>query len=71
MQRIFAKLPRPMQRTFVDDLRWAAAVLTGATIAYLTIGQRQTGILVGALVGVTLAIAGLNVARRVSSRLKR
>ncbi len=64
MKWTFAKLPRPMQRTFADDLKWAVAVLLGVLIAFLAFGDSDTGLLVGSLIGVTLAIVGLNVARR-------
>jgi hypothetical protein len=64
MNWTFAKMPRPMQRTFADDLKWAVAVLVGVLIAFLAFGDSDTGLLVGSLIGVTLAIVGLNVARR-------
>jgi hypothetical protein len=64
MKWTFAKMPRPMQRTFADDLKWAVAVLVGVLIAFLAFGDSDTGLLVGSLIGVTLAIVGLNVARR-------
>lgn len=67
----WAKIPRPMQRTFADDLKWAVAVLVGVIIGYFTFGNGDTGLLIGSLIGVTVAIVGLNVARRVSRHLKR
>jgi hypothetical protein len=60
----FFKIPRPMERTFTDDLKSAAAVLTGAVLGYLAFGHGDTSLLIGAVIGATLAIAGLNVARR-------
>ncbi len=68
MKPIFAKLPRPMQRTFVDDLKWGAAVLVGVVAGYFAFGGGDASLLVGSLIGVTLAIVGLNIARRVSRR---
>ena len=55
-----------MQRTFADDLKWAVAVLVGVTIGYLAFGNGDTGLLIGSLIGVTIAIVGLNVARWVA-----
>jgi mitochondrial fission protein ELM1 len=71
MNRTWAKLPRPMQRTFADDLKWAVAVLVGVSAGYVAFGDGETALLIGSLIGVTLAIVGLNVARRVSRRRKR
>jgi F0F1-type ATP synthase assembly protein I len=71
MKSIFAKLPRPMQRTFADDLKWAAAFLVGAVIGYFAFGHGDTGLLIGSLIGVTITIVSLNVARRVSRRFRR
>ena len=67
----WAKIPRPMQRTFADDLKWAVAVLVGVVAGYLAFGDGDTGLLIGSLIGVTIAIVGLNVARRVLGRPKR
>lgn len=64
MKLTFARLPRPMQRTFADDLKWAVAVLVGVLIAFLALGDSDTGLLFGSVIGVTLAIVGMNVARR-------
>ena len=71
MRWTFAKLPRPMQRTFADDLKWAAAVLVGVLIAFLVFGHDDAWLLIGSFIGVTITIVGLNVARRVSRHLKR
>jgi hypothetical protein len=68
MKPIFAKLPRPMQRTFVDDLKWGAAVLVGVIAGYFALGGGNASLLIGSLIGVALAIAGLNIARGVSRR---
>lgn len=67
----WAKIPRPMQRTFADDLKWAVAVLVGVTAGYFAFGNGDTGLLIASLTGAAIAIVGLNVARRVSRRLKR
>ncbi len=67
----WAKIPRPMQRTFADDLKWAVAVLVGVSAGYVAFGNGDTGLLIGSVIGVTIAIVGLNVARRVSRRPKR
>ena len=71
MKSIFAKLPPPMQRTFADDLKWAAAFLVGAIAGYFAFGNGDTGLLIGSLLGVTTVIVGLNIARRVSRHLQR
>ena len=68
MKPIFAKRPRPMQRTLVDDLKWGAAVLVGVIAGYFAFGDGDVSLLIGSLIGVALAIAGLNIARRVSRR---
>jgi len=60
-----------MQRTFADDLKWAVAVLVGVGIGYVVFGNGDTGLLIGSLIGVTIAIVGLNVARRVARRPRR
>jgi hypothetical protein len=65
------KIPRPMQRTFADDLKWAVAVLVGVTAGYFAFGNGDTGLLIAGIIGATIAIVGLNVARQVSRRLKR
>ena len=66
MKWIFAKLPRPMERTLGDDLKWAAAFLSGVVVAYFAFGNGDTGLLLGSLIGVTITIVSLNVARRLS-----
>jgi hypothetical protein len=68
MKPIFAKLPRPMQRTFADDLKWGTAVLVGVIAGFFAFGDGDASLLIGSLIGVALAIAGLNIARRVSRR---
>jgi hypothetical protein len=60
-----------MQRTFADDLKWAVVVLVGVIAGYFAFGNGDPGLLIGSLIGATIAIVGLNVARRVSRRLKR
>ncbi len=60
-----------MRRTFADDLKWAAAVLVGVIAGFLVFGDGDTSLLVGSLIGVTIAIVGLTVVRWVSRRLKR
>ena len=67
----WAKIPRPMQRTFADDLKWAVAVLVGVIAGYFAFGNGDTGQLIGALIGATIALVGVNLARRVSRRPKR
>jgi hypothetical protein len=66
MRWTFAKLPHPMQRTFADDLKWAAAVLVGVLISFMAFGHDDAWLLLGSLIGVTLTIVGLNVARRLT-----
>jgi hypothetical protein len=60
-----------MQRTFADDLKWAAAVLVGVIAGYFLFGNGDTSLLIGSLIGITIAIIGLNVARRVTRHLAR
>jgi tetrahydromethanopterin S-methyltransferase subunit C len=71
MNWMFEKLPRPMQRTFRDDLKWATGYLVGLVAGYFVFGRGHIGLLIGGLVGVTVTIAGWNVARRVSRHLRR
>src|SRR4051794_40808610 len=56
MTWIFAKLPRPMQRTFRDDLKWSSAYLVGLVVGYLAFGHGHVGLLIGGLIGVTISI---------------
>jgi hypothetical protein len=51
MKWIFARLPRPMQRTFRDDLKWATAYLVGLVAGYLAFGRGHIGLLIGGLIG--------------------
>jgi hypothetical protein len=71
MNRIFGKLPGPMQRTFRDDLKWATAYLVGVAAGYAAFGRGHIGLLLGSLVGVMITIAGWNVARGVSRHRRR
>jgi hypothetical protein len=54
-----------MQRTAADDLRWAVFVLVGASLGYLLFGGGDPAVLIGAVVGVLVAIAVLNLVRHV------
>jgi hypothetical protein len=71
MKWIFAKLPRPMQRTFADDLRWAAAYFVALLVVYFLFDDAGTGLLIAGVIWATIIIVGLNVARRVSRRPRR
>jgi uncharacterized membrane protein YfcA len=66
----WARLPPVWERTLWDDLRWGVFVLTGAALGYLVFGADDPGLLLGAFLGVVLAIAVLNVVRRVRPRRK-
>ena len=68
MSRGWTKLPPMMQRTLVDDLKWALFVLTGATLGYLVFGGGDTSLLLGFVIGAVVVIAVLSVLRRVRRR---
>jgi hypothetical protein len=53
-----------MQRTLRDDARWGLLVLLGATLAWLLLGADDPGVLLGAAVGIAIAIVVMNVVRR-------
>jgi uncharacterized membrane protein YfcA len=53
-----------MERKLRDDLKWALCVLVGATAGYFLLGADDPGLLIGAVVGCSVVIVGLNVWRR-------
>jgi hypothetical protein len=59
------RLPPFSQRTLRDDLKWGAAVLVGATLAFVVFGADEPALLWGALCGVVLVIGVMVVVRRV------
>jgi hypothetical protein len=62
------KWPPVMERTLVDDLRWAAFVFTGAILGYFAFARGNTSLLLGSFLGLVLAIVVLNVVRRIWRR---
>jgi hypothetical protein len=68
VNRRWTKSPPLMQRTFVDDLRWAVFVLAGATLGYFVFGGGDAALLLGSVVGAVLVIVVLNVVRGVLRR---
>src|SRR3954468_21448713 len=66
----WAKLPPLMQRTFRDDLKWAAAVLAGAVIGWLVFAAGDLSLLLGAVMGAVLTIVVLSVIRPLVRRGK-
>jgi hypothetical protein len=59
-----------MERTFRDDLKWALAVLAGATLGYLVFGGGNASLLLGSFVGALVAISVLTGLRRIRDRRK-
>ena len=53
------------ERTIVDDLKWALAVMAGVVLAALIFGA-DVSLLVGAAIGVTLVVTVRVMRRRVS-----
>ena len=51
------------ERTLIDDLRWAAAVLAGFVLGALILGA-DWSVLLGAVVGVTFVVVVRTVLRR-------
>ena len=66
----WTKLPPPMQRTLRDDLKWAAAVLTGALAGWLVFAAGDLSLLLGAVMGAVLTIVALNVIRPLVRRAR-
>jgi hypothetical protein len=62
------KLPPVMERTLREDVKWALAVLVGATLGYFTLGGRDASLLVGSVVGVLGVLCVLAVLRRITHR---
>ena len=60
----WTKSPPMMQRTLADDLKWALAVLTGATLGYLVFGGGDISLLLSFVIGAVVVIVVLNVLRR-------
>jgi hypothetical protein len=59
----WTKLPPLMQRTFRDDLKGAAAVLTGGIIGWLVFAAGDLSLLLGGVMGVVLTMVVLNIIR--------
>jgi hypothetical protein len=57
-----------MERTFRDDLKWALAVLAGATLGYFIFGGEDASLLLGSFIGATAVICVLAVLRRMRHR---
>ena len=53
-----------MERRLRDDLKWAVWILVGATAGYFLFDADDPRVLVGILVGCTVAIVVLNAVRR-------
>ena len=63
----WTRLPPVMERTLADDLKAALFVFTGVILGYLVFGP-DTSLLLGALIGLVIAIVVLNVVRAVRRR---
>jgi len=59
-----------MERTFRDDLKWALAVLAGATLGYLVFGAGDASLLLGSFAGAVLVLCAFAVLRRMRHRRK-
>jgi hypothetical protein len=57
-----------MERTLRDDVKWALAVLVGATLGYLVLGGGDASLIVGSFLGVLAVLCVLAVLRRVTHR---
>ena len=66
----WAKLPPLLQRTFRDDLKAAAAVLTGGIIAWLVFAAGNLSLLLGGVMGVALTIVAVNLIRPLVRRTR-
>lgn len=68
MNRRWGKLPPMRERNLGDDLRWALFVLVGAALGYALFGAGDASVLLGAVVGVGVAVVVLNLLRRAGRR---
>jgi len=59
-----------MERTLRDDLKWALAVLAGATLAYFVFGGDDASLLLGSFVGALIVISIFTALRRMTHRRK-
>jgi uncharacterized membrane protein YeaQ/YmgE (transglycosylase-associated protein family) len=59
-----------MERAFRDDLKWALAVLAGATLGYFIFGGEDASLLLGSFVGAVVVICVFAVLRRMRHRRK-
>jgi len=64
--RRWDRLPAVMERTLLDDLRWAAFVLAGATIGWLILGADDPSVLLGFVIAAVVVIAAFTVIRTVA-----
>jgi hypothetical protein len=64
----WSKLPPVMERSLRDDLKWALAVLVGATLGYFVFAGDDVSLLLGSFLGVTVVLVALAVARRIGHR---
>ena len=53
-----------MQRSLMDDVKWAVCVLIGVTAGYVVLGADDPGLLVGSLAGVLFVIIVAAILRR-------
>jgi hypothetical protein len=65
------KWPPVMERTLVDDIKWAVFVFTGAILGYLAFADGDASLLLGAFLGLVLVVVVLNVVRGVRRRRAR
>ena len=60
-------MPPVMQRTLLDDLKWALCMLVGLALDYLVLlalGAYDPASLAGSVTGLAVAIVVLNIFRR-------
>ena len=57
-----------MQRSLLDDVKWAVCVLFGFAAGYVVLGADDPGLLIGSLTGVVLVIVVMSVLRRWTRR---
>ena len=65
------KWPPVMERTLVDDIKWAVFVFAGAILGVLVFADGDASLLLGAFVGLVLVVVVLNVVRGVRRRRAR
>jgi hypothetical protein len=64
----WAKSPPVAERSFADDVKVALFVLAGSVLGYLVFGEDDPSLLLGAVIGLAIMTAALNVLRYLMRR---